>query len=86
MLTQAGRITKGPTDRRSAPAVPLNSQRSRQTELTDHRSGGLGAGEPRAVFRRARELSYLALCAGLIGHPSGKCWLKGWWSGAEVPG
>jgi hypothetical protein len=61
MLTPAGRITKGLTDRRSALAVPLNSPRSRQTELTNHRSGGLGAEEPRAVLRRARELSYLDL-------------------------
>ena len=51
MLTLAGRITKGPIDRRSAPAVPLNSSRPRQSELTDHRSGGLDAGEHRARVR-----------------------------------
>jgi hypothetical protein len=73
MLTPAGRITKGLTDRRSALAVPLNSPRSRQTELTNHRSGGLGAGEPGAMIRRARQLSYLALCGGRIGRPSGAC-------------
>jgi hypothetical protein len=64
MLTLAGRITKGPTDRRSAPTVLLKSPGSRQTELTNHRSGGLGAGEPIAVLRRARALSYLVLCGG----------------------
>jgi hypothetical protein len=77
MLTLVGRITKGPTDRRSAPTVPLNSPRSRQTELPNHRSRALGAGEPGAVLRRARELSYLALCGGRIGHPSGKYRLSG---------
>src|SRR5215208_821593 len=61
MLRLAGRITKGSTDRPSAPAVLLNSPRSGQTELTNHRSGGVDAGEPGAVLRRARESSYLAL-------------------------
>ncbi len=73
MLTLASRITKGLTDRRSAPTVLLKSPRSRQTELTNHRSGGLGAGEPVAVLRRAREVSSLALCGARIGRPSGKC-------------
>jgi hypothetical protein len=84
MLTPAGRITKGLTDRRSALAVPLNSPRSRQTELTNHRSGGLGAEEPRAVLRRARELSYLALCGERISRPSGKCRVKP--SGVSIGG
>src|SRR3712207_6324709 len=40
--------------------------RARQTERPSHRSGGLDAGEPGAVLRSARELSYLALCGGRI--------------------
>jgi hypothetical protein len=73
MLTLAGRITKGLTDRRSAPTVLLKSPRSPQTELTNHRSGDLGTGEPVAVLRRTHEVSYFVLCGGRIGHPSGKC-------------
>lgn len=66
-------LTDTRTGQNCRHTVLLNTQRSPQTELTYERSGGLGAGEPVAVLRRTREVSYLVLCGGRIGRPSGKC-------------
>ena len=73
MLTAAGWITKGPTDRRSAPAEWLNGRTSALAELSKRQSGGFDTGERPALLLGAREVSYFALDSGRMGRQSGKC-------------
>ena len=65
MLTAAGRITHGPTDRRSVSPMSPNGPRPRHTELATHRSGGL---TPENALRSFSEPVSCAIFLGLWAH------------------